>query len=802
MVFAGVAAAVLSTGTYLSVGQSTKSTYLCFSLIDSRSWVASLQVMGLFLDAVIIILLWRMLAWSRTTRLKLRALASVLAVSSLSMAGVWLVNMILHGSRPSHLSIGSLYAFDLIFDSIVFAVLAVSAALWICESTTLVPATVITVLVGVASTISNMHHLGTWEALSRLQVLTPLGLITAGTTWFSYTHPIKSFVFLKRIQVAAILALLLGILTLVSIFRPHTSFKRHPVNDLVYKAHIEHDRWLRRVSTSSTLPVAVEIYKKTHDGRDPPPYFDEWYSRAKDTVVIDEFRQIYRDLAPFRKVPAKSLRQRAELLTQLPGIASITIEKGGQVKRGDAGSDDKNKELDSIVEIVQKYAEFLPPMTIPFNLNPTPRILPSWEEAQSDARADLSSVVDFLHSRSFGASDEANATEAADREPSARSAQPAWAFTSAQDFQSMHLAACPPNSKSRKDPHWRVGEFCSKCTRRHSKGPIMTIWDRSLEVCQQPDIHQLHSFFMTNPAAPPLRELLPLFGPSKMDGFDDIIFPLPSSITADPDIDWEISQRYDTLFWRGDVGEHAISASALRGSQKFRLMRLVTRPDPADNVVLIYPYGRGKSEKFYYEQVPATVASAAIPFSVGFNGFDKCLAGTCDLVKQAYGSAEETSSQHARQYRYVLLTDEDDGPPRDLMRILKSGSVPFVSTTFRTWYSERLMPWLHFVPIDIRFQGLHATYTYFTGSEGRNRINGRRTKLKNQLGDAEWIAQQGRKWADKAIGRVDLEMYTFRLLLEWARLIDDDRDRIGFARDDKGILSNTGWTSSNDEKQS
>ncbi|EDN08295.1 predicted protein [Histoplasma mississippiense (nom. inval.)] len=46
--------------------------------------------------------------------------------------------------------------------------------------------------------------------------------------------------------------------------------------------------------------------------------------------------------------------------------------------------------------------------------------------------------------------------------------------------------------------------------------------------------------------------------------------------------------------------------------------------------------------------------------------------------------------------------------------------------------------------------------------------------------EGEFIAEEGRKWAEKALRKEDMEIYMFRLLLEWARLTDDKRDRLGF----------------------
>jgi hypothetical protein len=43
------------------------------------------------------------------------------------------------------------------------------------------------------------------------------------------------------------------------------------------------------------------------------------------------------------------------------------------------------------------------------------------------------------------------------------------------------------------------------------------------------------------------------------------------------------------------------------------------------------------------------------------------------------------------------------------------------------------------------------------------------------------IAEEGRKWANQVLRKEDMEIYFFRLLLEWARLTDDNRENLGFA---------------------
>jgi hypothetical protein len=128
-----------------------------------------------------------------------------------------------------------------------------------------------------------------------------------------------------------------------------------------------------------------------------------------------------------------------------------------------------------------------------------------------------------------------------------------------------------------------------------------------------------------------------------------------------------------------------------------------------------------------------------------------------------------------------MVIDTDNGPPREFLRTLRSGSVPFYGSIFKEWYSERLIPWVHFVPVDLRFHALQSTLAYFVGLEKKDdsKWNGKLVSFPGRQEDGIWIAEQGKRWAKKALRKEDMEVYLFRLLLEWGRVIDDRRDEIG-----------------------
>ena len=56
---------------------------------------------------------------------------------------------------------------------------------------------------------------------------------------------------------------------------------------------------------------------------------------------------------------------------------------------------------------------------------------------------------------------------------------------------------------------------------------------------------------------------------------------------------------------------------------------------------------------------------------------------------------------------------------------------------------------------------------------------------------AEKIAMGGREWAGRALRKEDMSVYVLRLLLEYARVVDDDREVMGWVQD--LTVNNVDW---------
>jgi hypothetical protein len=278
------------------------------------------------------------------------------------------------------------------------------------------------------------------------------------------------------------------------------------------------------------------------------------------------------------------------------------------------------------------------------------------------------------------------------------------------------------------------------------------------------------------------QDLLPLFGRSKTVNFNDILMPLiRPNASQEPD-NGRFDRKADTLFWQNEPGMQPVTHQYLHGGHRNRLVQLANNVTGFDKQSILLGGGSDQDAKFSYEEVGIREVNQRLPIDISYAYSENCADANCQLALQHFGLHPRAE---AIANRYIMLLDSANGPSPDILPILRSNSVPMISTIFREWFTERLMPWTHFVPIDIRYHGLHSTLAYFVGLKGRGKINGRDQQMEPRLEDARWIAEQGRKWAEKAIRREDMEIYLFRLLLEWGRVIDDDRDGIGFTLKDK-----------------
>jgi hypothetical protein len=199
---------------------------------------------------------------------------------------------------------------------------------------------------------------------------------------------------------------------------------------------------------------------------------------------------------------------------------------------------------------------------------------------------------------------------------------------------------------------------------------------------------------------------------------------------------------------------------------------------PHDQVTILLP-NPDDHAKFKYQTLPGTAVKelGLHPDIAIVDHIARCGASDCDDQVAEFNLVQPSDFQAHWNYKFLFDLDGAGFSGR-FLPFLQSRSLPFKTALFREWYDSRLTAWLHFVPQDLRLHGVWSTLAYFAGVNGT--MFGQNIWWKPHEKEAEFIADAGRDWANKVLRKEDMECYFFRLLLEWGRITDDNRDELGF----------------------
>ena len=566
--------------------------------------------------------------------------------------------------------------------------------------------------------------------------------------------------------------------------------ERGDASSIIESAAVQAIQWERQASSSQTLYEAADEYRRRYHYH-PPPGFDAWYKYAKDrnSVIIDDYDSIYEDLKPFWGLKAAEVRLRtAQVISdEWNDVSEIRIRDG----KADLGPNFKPTHrwmLDGILSMIEGFSLFLPDMDLAFNLNDEPRVavpfsaMKQLDEAASQAFAE---ATEPLHQQNWST----------DRDllwdPLAE-VQPTRPFTNKPHTNSFSdvTAPCPPTSKARTIFFWDPSPLCTTCFAPHSMGPFLSNWSMAASPCHQPDLRNLHGFYLSPAALKVANTLLPIFSQSKVAGFADILYPSPWNYidkavyapdnTTHPDPPF--AEKENTLFWRGGTSEGVSRFGTWKGMARQRLVHLANSPASSATSSRLVPKPN-KPGKFIYTTADNLSKSSPVSLNISIVG-EIARAWDNDGAAQdaEFALAPPVDFQHHWHYRYLFDTDGAGFSGR-FLPFLHSHSLPFRAGIFRTWYDARLTAWRHFVPVDIRLHGLVATLEYFAGTTKVVGSGGKedRARLEGDLVRGEEIAEAGRDWAGKVLRKEDMEIYMFRLLLEWGRVTDDQREVLGYS---------------------
>lgn len=611
--------------------------------------------------------------------------------------------------------------------------------------------------------------------------------------------------FLSQNKIILALTLLLLVLEGLMGFSSQTQLSTHPIQSLMIKAKDDHKLWAIQASTSKSVTEAAANYRKRY-GRDPPPHFDRWYSYATlhESHVIDDFDNIHHDLLPFWSLTPAEIRLRTWEAYTNPwnGVGGMIIRNG----RADVAPNVPGTHrwmIDGIVHMVDKFARWLPDMDLAFNLNDECRVAVAFAELDRMRKTAITSSSSHKPNE-FGKS-RAQEWKAIPQEPLQGTRFEEMSLH--RTWENFGISGCPSFSPAKSHRHWDLSTQCATCTYPHTLNSFLSNWTLSADPCHQPDLGDLHGIHLSPAAYKASKQLTPIFSQSKARGYNDILYPSAwnyeekaaySPTSEFPDFNF--AEKESTFFWRGATSEGVSRGTGVwRGMTRQRLVHLFNNATNKDKQYVLLPThptsNPTQPHTYSFQHLPPSRLRAQISTSLGFiSSIERCGGRDCADQLAEFQPQTFAPVNFQQHWRYKYLFDLDGaGFSGRFLPFLRSRSLPLKAGLMREWWEGRVFAWQHFVPLDLRLGEVWSVAAFFAGwkdakgaahhavdDQGRDRGG---WLMPPHDEEAEAIALQGREWAELVLRKEDMEVYMFRLLLEFGRLTDDARDRIGYQED-------------------
>jgi hypothetical protein len=566
----------------------------------------------------------------------------------------------------------------------------------------------------------------------------------------------------------------------------------HPISELIEGARARFVGLLGKRSLS--VEQAAHRYRERR-GRHPPPGFDVWFDAAKrkNAIIVEEFfDRIHHDINPFWALDPLEVRRQAHEQPQLIRV------RGG---KADFITDDPNRPewIQLWTKLVQEMMPHLPDLDMVINVMDESRVLVPWETtAEHVVKEQRSRVLFPVHE----ANDTFTGYDELDQNP--QPYDPEWK-SDALRFWDYYAATCPPDSPARKvrslatqdDP---IADLYPRWPPAYMHQGFIRNASAARDPCVQPHLRGMHGTFVEPVSMATATQPFPMFGGSKLPGNGELLLPGAMYLT-----DRELysggnghggawADKRGGLVWRGVASGGRNKAENWWHFQRHRLVQMlngttVARVEAGDA-------GAGPSFVLHPAVAPellhasgaATLGARVAQYAdVGFTSL-VCFPEQRDAATGAGLATCPYTSPHmaiadrvpmSEQYGWKYLVDVDGNSFSARWRgFLLSTSLPVKATVYTEWHDDRLEPWLHYVPVDNTFADLYAVMDYFLGG-----ASGVDDDDKGHDAEAHRIAHEGADWATKVLRHEDMMLYVWRLLLEYARVVDPARDRLGYVAD-------------------
>ena len=495
-------------------------------------------------------------------------------------------------------------------------------------------------------------------------------------------------------------------------------YSKHPIAQLMDEARIKHEAKVAR--QSKTLPQAIAEYTRRYH-RSPPPGFDLWFARAKElnVTMIDEYDTITKAFEPLWKFPVHVLRSNLKNAIDGDQVLTAMFEHGIL----NSTTSPPFQLLGEFQKQAALFKDAIPNLDVPLAMNrfadhDLPRVV--WPR-------DTNITFDAFE----------------------------WENLNFNMTWDALTASCP------------AGSPVQSRTSLESK-PFGFLEDvaGSKEVCHHPELRHIHGAWSPSNNHIITHNAVPIWSATKLSTHGDLLFP--SAYYAD---DFRRASRESTswhnktndLYWAGST-----TGVFLRGaehwtqypSHRHHLVAYVNGVEPWDTNNTQFLRKEHPNDAYSPFSLPAT--SMASRYDVSFSHVVQCEGVSCE--KQVDELHPKTEQLHWAHESHRLLLDIDGNSfSGRFYRLLEANATVLKATIFQEPHDDILMPWFHYVPISIGLEELGETVRYFT-EEGQDRA---------------WdIAREGRNFALHSLRREDNAAGWVRALLEYNRVMSEDRDEM------------------------
>ncbi|KLJ08183.1 hypothetical protein EMPG_09951 [Blastomyces silverae] len=526
------------------------------------------------------------------------------------------------------------------------------------------------------------------------------------------------------------------------------SFSVHPIEQLAQEAQIKFGKMIAR--QSKTLQDATTEYMRRYN-RSPPPHFDTWFeaARSKDFLLIDEFDIMMKGLEPFWGVSPADLRGRVDAAIAT-GEASL-IRVAVKDHRASYSMVDAAQWVATQVRswFTHEMLATLPDLALVINSYDEPKMVVPHDILQR--------ALSRAHS---------NMTVQPGQNP--KLAQEVhFLDIGRQNPWDVMVLSCPTDSPARQFYQHPASSYMV------SELGFLSNVSASKDICLIPELRNLQGFLNDPETLHLAHSLFPVFSTAKLSSFQDILYPAPwydakvdsHEYNEQEDTHWE--DKEDSIYWVGSTtGGHA-TVENWRFSQRQRLALMTQNETHPITLLKRAKSPRNSSNESAsastWEPYSSKISEISPYLKVRISSVIQCDDDACRDQEVAFNTSGADRDSVTASYRSRYNLDLDgNGLSGRFYRLLRSNSAVLKQTIFQEWHDDWLVPWVHYIPVNMNLTDFPEIARYLVHEpEGR------------ELGKR--VARDSTEWVEKIFRKQDFKLVFWRLLLEYGRVMHDDR---------------------------